>query len=122
MTDQQHAIDQARQDTTAAVTTGLTEIRAVVRDGLNRGTDTLRDPLATISTELVAIRAAINNVQRDRPAAERPPAPSAPPPEPAAHTRPDDRGEHAGLGTTRHTPRVDPGTAAIAEHLDDDAS
>ncbi|MFE0059378.1 hypothetical protein ACFWZ5_25160, partial [Streptomyces sp. NPDC059003] len=70
VTDQQHAADQARQDATAAVTTGLAEIRAVVRDGLARGNDTIRDPLTSINTELVAVRAALNSLTRDRSSAE----------------------------------------------------
>ncbi|MEL3944187.1 MULTISPECIES: hypothetical protein [Streptomyces] len=78
--DQRHAVDQARQDANAAITTGLAEIRAVVRDGLNRGHDQLHDPLATLGTELVAIRAALNDIGRGRPgAAGSPPAHEEPP-------------------------------------------
>ncbi|MFJ8025877.1 hypothetical protein [Streptomyces sp. NPDC096311] len=36
MAGQQHAIDPARQDTNAAITTVFAEIRAAVRDGLER--------------------------------------------------------------------------------------
>ncbi|MFD9882861.1 hypothetical protein ACFWZT_15565 [Streptomyces alboflavus] len=80
--DQRHAVDQARQDANAAITTGLAEIRAVVRDGLDRGHDTLRDPLATLGTELVAIRAALHDIGRGRPGAEgSPPAREEPPSE-----------------------------------------
>ncbi|MET8956730.1 hypothetical protein [Streptomyces sp. NPDC004533] len=64
VTAQQHAIDQIRHDTTAAINTGLAEIRAVVRDGLERHRDTIGDPLASIGTELVSLRAAINDATR----------------------------------------------------------
>ncbi|WJV50940.1 hypothetical protein [Streptomyces flavofungini] len=78
--DQRHAVDQARQDADAAITTGLAELRAVVRQGLDRGHDTLRDPLATLGAELVAIRAALNDISRgQRRAEESPRAPEEPP-------------------------------------------
>lgn len=64
VTGQQQAIDQIRNDTTAALNTGLTETRAVVRDGLQRHHETIGDPLARISTELVSIRASINDLGR----------------------------------------------------------
>ncbi|MEU5900607.1 hypothetical protein [Streptomyces venezuelae] len=94
--DQQLAIDQIRQDTTAAITTGLTENRAVIRDGLDRTRDTIGDPLTRISTELVAIRSSVNSLDSQlkaraeqqvppipRPAPESAPEPTpAPPPEP----------------------------------------
>lgn len=63
---QQHAIDQARQDTAAAITANLSEIRAVVRDGLARSNDTIGDPLARISSELMDIRVDINDLGRNR--------------------------------------------------------
>ncbi|QDQ15350.1 hypothetical protein [Streptomyces spectabilis] len=75
---QERAADQARQDANAAISRGLAEIRAVVRDGLDRCNDTIRDPLIRISTELVAMRAAISELGRDRPAAEPPAAEPAP--------------------------------------------
>lgn len=61
---QQHAIDQTRHDTTAAINTGLAETRAVVRDGLERHREAIGDPLARIGTELVSLRAAINDLTR----------------------------------------------------------
>ncbi|MCX4671576.1 hypothetical protein OG453_33640 [Streptomyces sp. NBC_01381] len=62
VSDQQLAIDQIRQDTTAALNSGLTENRAVIRDGLARTHDTIGDPLTRISTELVAIRGGISQL------------------------------------------------------------
>ncbi|MFD5700948.1 hypothetical protein [Streptomyces lasiicapitis] len=185
VSDQQHGMDQARQEATAAINDGLREIRSAVRGGLDRGSDNLREPLATISTELVGIRAALNNLNRGRPAAAGPPpAQGNPAPAPAhaeepAHAHALD-GEHVALlrkaagisaaelevhrdtwaflvehavqdrhfhipgavdeheGTvtvnvsglslvaaltslrgTQHAPAVEPGTAAIAEHLYD---
>ena len=61
---QQHAIDQIRHDATAAINTGLTETRAVVRDGLERHREAIGDPLARLGTELVSIRAALNDLSR----------------------------------------------------------
>jgi hypothetical protein len=76
--DQQHAVDQIRQDATAAITTGLAEIRAVARDGLARTNEIATGPLNHVGNELVAIRSAVsqldNHVQR---------AVNAPAPEPA---------------------------------------
>ncbi|MGW0579218.1 hypothetical protein ACWD25_25370 [Streptomyces sp. NPDC002920] len=62
VTGQQQAIEQIRQDTTAALNTGLSENRAVVRDGLHRHQDTIGEPLARIGTELVTLRSAINDL------------------------------------------------------------
>lgn len=96
VSDQQLAIDQIRQDTTAAINTGLTENRAVIRDGLARTHDTIGDPLTRISTELVAIRGGISQLDSEvKTAAAQPatqqaePAPESTPvqdrkPEPAA--------------------------------------
>ena len=67
---QQHAIDQTRQEATAAINTGLAETRAVVRDGLERHRETIGDPLARIGTELVSIRAAINDLAHSTPPAD----------------------------------------------------
>jgi len=101
VTDQQHAIDQIRQDTTAAITTGLTENRAVIRDGLARANETVAGPLANIGNELVAIRGGINQLDGQiRAAAERrteepakQPAPvedeTPPTPEPATAPEPE---------------------------------
>ena len=67
---QQHAIDQIRQDTTAAINTGLAETRAVVRDGLERHREAIGDPLARIGTELVSLRAALTDLARSSPQPE----------------------------------------------------
>lgn len=75
--DQQHAIDQIRQDATAAINTGLTENRAVIRDGLARANDTVAGPLANIGHELVAIRGGIGQLDQQMRAAAAPPAPAA---------------------------------------------
>ena len=64
VTGQQRAIEQLRQETVAGLNSGLTETRAVVRDGLERHRDTIGDPLASIGTELVSVRAAINDLTR----------------------------------------------------------
>lgn len=68
VTGQQQAIEQMRGDTTAALSTGLAETRAVVRDGLQRHQETIGDPLNRIGGELVAIRNGINDLGRERPA------------------------------------------------------
>lgn len=93
--DQQHAIDQIRQDATAAITTGLAEIRAVARDGLARTNEIATGPLANIGNELVAIRGNITQLgtqiqQAAKPAtpeqepepADLVPAPALPPAQP----------------------------------------
>lgn len=133
--DQRHAVDQARQDANAAITTGLAEIRAVVREGLNRGHDTLRDPLATLGRELVAIRAALNDIGRGRPGPEgSPPAQEEPPSgveeagrregEHVRHEEPD--GDHldllsraAGISAARLTVHRDT-WAFLVEHAGQD--
>jgi hypothetical protein len=95
--DQQLAIDQIRQGTTAALTTGLTENRTVIRDGLDRARDTIGDPLTRISTELGAIRSGISSLDshlKARPEqappavaqAAPPPPPPPPVPEPVRQT------------------------------------
>lgn len=81
--DQQHALDQTRQDTTAAITTGLAEIRAVARDGIARSQDITNGPLANIGNELVAIRGSITHLDVQLKAqAIREPAPPADDPTP----------------------------------------
>ncbi|MET9550569.1 hypothetical protein ABZY36_35490 [Streptomyces sp. NPDC006627] len=83
--DQQLGIDQIRQGTTAALTTGLTENRTVIRDGLDRARDTIGDPLTRISTELVAIRSGISGLDsqlKARPEQAPPAAAQAAPPPP----------------------------------------
>ncbi|MFI8191406.1 hypothetical protein ACIF8T_21725 [Streptomyces sp. NPDC085946] len=60
--DQQHAIDQMRQDATAAISGGLAEIRAVAREALARTSDAATGHLANIGSELIAIRGAIGQL------------------------------------------------------------
>ncbi|CAM5607575.1 MULTISPECIES: hypothetical protein [Streptomyces] len=80
--DQQHAIDQTRQDTNAAITTGLAEIRAVAREGLARTNEIVTSPLAGIGNELVSIRGAIGQLDNQlRAAAATATTPAAPQPE-----------------------------------------
>ncbi|MFH8613059.1 hypothetical protein ACH4D5_36885 [Streptomyces sp. NPDC018029] len=97
VSDQQLAIDQIRQDTTAALNTGLTENRAVIRDGLDRARDTIGDPLTRISTELVAIRGGVSGLDsqlkartEQAPPAAAAAAPPPPPPLPEPVHRADD--------------------------------
>ncbi|MFF9118308.1 hypothetical protein ACF09Y_22360 [Streptomyces massasporeus] len=86
--DQQHAIDQTRQDATDAITTGLAEIRAVAREGLARTNDIVTGPVANIGNELVAIRGAIGQLDGQlRTAATQPVQEPQPEPEPADETR-----------------------------------
>lgn len=75
ITDQQHAIDQIRQDTTAQINTGLAEIRAVAREGLARTNEIVTGPIASIGNELVAIRGAITQLDNQIQRAVTPPAP-----------------------------------------------
>ncbi|MER6076313.1 hypothetical protein ABT187_47915 [Streptomyces sp. NPDC001817] len=74
VTGQQHTIDLIRQDASAAINTGLTETRAVVRDGLERHRETIGDPLARLGTELVSIRSAINDLAHTAPQPDTAPA------------------------------------------------
>ncbi|MFD7705636.1 hypothetical protein [Streptomyces sp. NPDC059786] len=60
--DQQHAIDQARRDANAAINANLTEIRATVRDGLDRSRDDNGDTLTRIGSDLGHIREALDQL------------------------------------------------------------
>ncbi|MFB7108670.1 hypothetical protein [Streptomyces sp. NPDC056291] len=80
--DQQHTIDQIRQDTTAAINTGLAEVRAVARDALARTNETATGPLAHIGNELVAVRGAISQLEGQLRTVARPV--DAPAPDPAS--------------------------------------
>ncbi|MFC8514315.1 hypothetical protein [Streptomyces sp. NPDC057257] len=71
VSDQQHGIDQNRQDSSAAINTGLTEVRAVIREGLTRTNDNISDPLTQIGGELVAIRSGISDLTRNAQLAEQ---------------------------------------------------
>jgi hypothetical protein len=77
--DQQHAMDQNRQDATAAISNGLAEIRAVARDALARTNDTVTGPVANIGSELVALRGAVaqldGQLRTAAASAAEPPAP-----------------------------------------------
>ena len=81
--DQQHTIDQIRQDTTAAINTGLAEIRAVARDAMARTNETTTGPLANIGNELVALRGSVAQIEGQLRTAARPTEPAMPEPEPA---------------------------------------
>jgi hypothetical protein len=106
--DQQHAIDQARRDAAAAITSGLAEIREVAREALGRTGDIATGHLANIGSELIAIRSAVGQLDtrlretstpapevkaaREEPATSEPlpieqPAPE-PVPEPEPHIEP----------------------------------
>lgn len=90
--DQQHSIDQIRQDATAAITTGLAEIRAVARDGLARTNEIVAGPVASIGNELVSIRSAIGQLDgqlRTMAAPATTQAAPEPEPEPAEDARPE---------------------------------
>ncbi|GED89348.1 hypothetical protein [Streptomyces sp. 6-11-2] len=90
--DQQHTIDQIRRDTTAAITNGLAEIRAVARDALARTNDIVTGPVASIGGELVTIRSAItqlDNQIRTQTANTPTPADTADPPEPETTPAPE---------------------------------
>jgi len=91
VTDQQHAIDQTRQDTNAAITTGLAEIRAVARDGLARTNEIVTGPVASLGNELIAIRGAVGQLDNQLRAAAAASTPAAPEPErePAEEVRPE---------------------------------
>ncbi|MDH6610267.1 hypothetical protein M2164_005902 [Streptomyces sp. SAI-208] len=95
--DQQHAIDQIRQDATAAITTGLAEIRAVARDGLARTNEIATGPLANIGNELVAIRGNITQLGTHIQQAAKP---ALPEPE----SEPADREPHAAPVRTPQPP------------------
>lgn len=119
VTGQQQAIDQIRQDTAAALNTGLSENRAVVRDGLHRHQETIGDPLSRISTELVAIRGAVNDLGRSRPPAvatvETVPAALADTSQPDTST--DDELLRAAAGISRAQVRAHRDTwAFLVEH------
>jgi hypothetical protein len=60
--DQQHMIDQARQDATRAISSGLAEVREVARRALDRTSDVATGHLATIGGELLAIRGALGQL------------------------------------------------------------
>lgn len=60
--DQQHAIDQIRQDATNAISGGLAEVRAVARDAMTRTTDLVTGPLTHINNEIVGIRGTLGQI------------------------------------------------------------
>lgn len=107
VTDQQHTIDMIRQDTAAAITTGLAEIRSVAREALARTNDAVAGSSANIGSignELVAIRGAINSLDTQlRTQAVPPPTADADaPPEPDPTTEP--AGHHENIADTRPEP------------------
>jgi hypothetical protein len=111
LADQQHTIDQIRQDTTAAITSGLAEIRAVARDGLARTNEITTGPLANIGGELVALRGAITGLDNQIQRALTPVAPEpTPEPDPAEDAPPAPEPE----------PQPEPQTEAATERAADD--
>ncbi|WP_055596890.1 hypothetical protein [Streptomyces hirsutus] len=108
VSDQHRVIEQTRQDTTAAITSGLAEIRAVARDGLARTNDIVTGPLASIGNELVAIRGAITQLdtQVKAQAASAPPAP-------VAHRTPEPQPELRPAPEPEPTPRPEPEPEAL---------
>ncbi|MET9909728.1 hypothetical protein ABZZ74_23485 [Streptomyces sp. NPDC006476] len=106
--DQQHTIDQIRQDATAAITTGLAEIRAVARDGLARTNEIATGPLANIGNELVAIRGNITQL-----GAQIQQAPTLAAAEPTSEAQPDDH-------TPELAPNPEPDDQAATEQPGDD--
>lgn len=109
--DQQHAITEIRQDATAAITSGLAEIRSVARDAMSRTTDLITGPLSHINGEIVAIRGALNQLEQPRTPAAPPPAePSAAPePEPAVHAAPEPEADPSPEQQEPTRPADDPG-------------
>lgn len=61
--DQQHSVDRIREDATAAITTGLAEIRAVAREAMTRTNDITSGALADVGSELVTIRGAVAQLE-----------------------------------------------------------
>lgn len=93
--DQQHAITEIRQDATAAITSGLAEIRAVARDAMSRTTDLITGPLSHINGEIVAIRGALNQLEQPRTPAAPPAEPPVSEPQPAVDAAPEPVSEPA---------------------------
>ncbi|MEV8592988.1 hypothetical protein [Streptomyces sp. NPDC052012] len=111
--DQQHTIDQIRQDATAAINTGLAEIRSVAREAMARTTDLVTGPLSRISTEIVGLRGAVEQIDGRLSAAP------APEPEPETASRQDAPQLAAGgeppnppTGEVTPSPEPEPGSDA----------
>jgi hypothetical protein len=117
--DQQHTIDEIRRDTTAAITTGLADIRAVARDALTRTHETLTGPLATIGNELVAVRGTIAQIDSKlmtQPAGAPPAADTYTPPRPAPEPEPQPAPEPAAQADPRPAaPEPQPAAGAEAD-------
>jgi len=115
--DQQHTIDQIRQDATTAITTGLAEIRAVARDALTRTNEIVTGPVASIGSELVTIRGAITQLDNrlHTRAASNPPALEA---EPAVATLEVESAP--ALETAPEPPPVAPQSASRSDSLEPD--
>ncbi|MGW0928099.1 hypothetical protein [Streptomyces sp. NPDC002644] len=93
--DQQHSINQMRQETTAAVTTGLNDVRAVNRRGLEQAVE----PLTRINRDLESIHESVHRLDHEvRASMPRPAEPDTPTTEPAP--QPDIREDilHAAAG------------------------
>jgi hypothetical protein len=101
--DQQHMIDQARQDATKAISSGLAEVREVARRALDRTSEAATGHLANIGSELIAIRGTISQLDtqlRETPAPTpevqaAPEEPADPEPQPAEQPTPEPTPEPA---------------------------
>ncbi|MEU3734547.1 hypothetical protein AB0E81_34900 [Streptomyces sp. NPDC033538] len=88
--DQQHTLDQIRHDTTGAINSGLADIRSVARDAMTRTIDLVGGPLTHVSSEIIALRSAVTQIDgqlratASHPTAAPEPAPAADP-EPPSH-------------------------------------
>lgn len=120
--DQQDAINQIRQDATAAINTGLAEIRSVARDAMTRTTDLVTGPLTHINSEIVAIRGTLGHIegQLRTPADQPAPEPETPlvaqsePPRPAPEPEPTPEPAPESAAETSPDPSVLQAAAGIA--------
>ncbi|MEV5356593.1 hypothetical protein [Streptomyces sp. NPDC052693] len=89
--DQQHTIDRIRQDTDAALTRGLTDMREIARDALTRTDKITTGRLTGIGSDLAAVREALtrldNRLQAETAGPRQTPA-DPPGPDPEVRTTP----------------------------------
>ncbi|MFJ3799932.1 hypothetical protein ACIPSJ_27075 [Streptomyces sp. NPDC090088] len=102
-TDQQHTIDQIRQDASAAINTGLAEVRAVAREAMTRTTDLVTGPLSHLSTEIVGVRGVLNQIDGYLRAAS-----ARPGPEPEPTSAPQDQQQPAPSLEPQNLPTTGP--------------
>ncbi|MFF0698510.1 hypothetical protein ACFYU4_38480 [Streptomyces tendae] len=129
MADQQHTLDQLRHDTTAAINSGLADIRSVARDAMTRTTDLVGGRLTHVSNEIVAIRSAVTQIdgQLRAPASHATAAPEPAPaadPEPSSHPLPGpepvsdpEAGSETGAESSSPDPAVLRAAAGIAHAI-----